>query len=191
MQAFRDVIDDCNLHDMGFSGENFTWKRGRIRERLDHALVNATWSQMYPNAMLKHLDFTRSDHRPILLDTENQNVLTPSNRGPKRFEARWLKEDGFRTEVEHAWKEAGDVAGTTFLGRLSHMHAALHAWDHRVLKKPKRRLLKAQWELEKAMNGPMNNDNETKAKEMANLIELLLEQDEVYWAQRSRANWLQ
>jgi hypothetical protein len=36
----------------------------------------------------------------------------------------------------------------------------------------------------------MNDENEVIAKEQANLIELLLEQDEVYWAQRSRANWL-
>ena len=41
------------------------------------------------------------------------------------------------------------------------------------------------------MNGPISDESEAKAKEMANLIELLLEQDEVYWAQRSRANWLQ
>ena len=35
MQAFRDVLDDCGLIDLGFTGEPFTWKRGRIRERLD------------------------------------------------------------------------------------------------------------------------------------------------------------
>jgi hypothetical protein len=40
------------------------------------------------------------------------------------------------------------------------------------------------------MNDPMSDENEATTKEMANLIELLLEQDEVYWAQRSRANWL-
>jgi hypothetical protein len=37
MQAFRDVLDDCNLHDPGFVGDSYTWKRGRIRERLDRA----------------------------------------------------------------------------------------------------------------------------------------------------------
>jgi hypothetical protein len=36
----------------------------------------------------------------------------------------------------------------------------------------------------------MNNENELIAKERATLIELLLEQEEVHWAQRSRANWL-
>jgi hypothetical protein len=70
------------------------------------------------------------------------------------------------------------------------MHEALHAWDSQIPQKPKRRLRKAQRDLEKAMSGPMTDENEATAKEMANLIELLLEQDEVYWAQRSRANWM-
>jgi hypothetical protein len=52
-------------------------------------------------------------------------------------------------------------------------------------------LAKAQRELEKAMNGLISDESEAKAKEMANLSELLLERDEIYWAQRSRANWLQ
>jgi hypothetical protein len=71
------------------------------------------------------------------------------------------------------------------------MHSVLHAWDSQVLRKLEHCLRKAQRELEKAMNGPISNESEAKAKEMANLIKLLLEQDEIYWAQRSRANWLQ
>jgi hypothetical protein len=38
------------------------------------------------------------------------------------------------------------------------------------------------------MDGDISDENEAKAKEMANLIEILLEKEEVYWAQRSRAN---
>jgi hypothetical protein len=71
------------------------------------------------------------------------------------------------------------------------MHNALHAWDRAVLKEPKRRLRRAQNKLEKALNGPMNTENEVLAKEMADLVELLLEQEETHWFQRSRANWLQ
>jgi hypothetical protein len=37
----------------------------------------------------------------------------------------------------------------------------------------------------------MSDENDAIAKEMANLVELLLEQEEVHWMQRSRANWHQ
>jgi hypothetical protein len=40
------------------------------------------------------------------------------------------------------------------------------------------------------LNGPICDENEAKAKEMAQLVEILLEQEEVHWLQRSRANWL-
>jgi hypothetical protein len=45
-------------------------------------------------------------------------------------------------------------------------------------------------DLEAAMSGPMSDENEAIAKEKAALIEILLEQDEIYWQQRSRVNWL-
>jgi hypothetical protein len=40
MQAFRDALSGCNLEDLGFIGDPFTWKRGRLRERLDRAVAN-------------------------------------------------------------------------------------------------------------------------------------------------------
>jgi hypothetical protein len=40
------------------------------------------------------------------------------------------------------------------------------------------------------MNGPMTDENDAKAKELANLVEILLEQEEIHWLQHSRVNWL-
>jgi hypothetical protein len=109
----------------------------------------------------------------------------------KRFEGRWLREEGFREEVQRAWDAAGLATTDGVLAKLNHIHQTLHTWDSKVLKRPKRRLRKAQRELDKALSGPMNDDNERKAKESANLIEILLKPEEVHWLQRSRANWTQ
>jgi hypothetical protein len=190
MQAFRDGLADCDLEDLGFIGNPFTWKRGRIRERLDRAVVNNQWRLMHPGASLRHLDFIKSDHRPILLDTEDQPEVQ-QQQGPKRFEARWIHEKNFRDTVVQAWTSAGFANTGGVLNRLGRMHEALHAWDRSILKKPKRRLRDAQRKLENAMNGPLTEENENLAKEMASLVELLLEQEEMHWFQRSRSNWLQ
>jgi hypothetical protein len=76
------------------------------------------------------------------------------------------------------------------LDKLAHMHKSLHEWDIQVLKQPRTRIRKAQKKMEKAMNGPMNYENDKIAKEMNELIEILLEQENIHWMQRSRANWL-
>jgi hypothetical protein len=189
MQAFRDVLTDCSLDDIGFIGDPFTWRRGRIRERLDRALANRAWIDMNPGAVLKHLDYMKSDHRPILLDTEYQDPSINQRPG-RKFEARWLREESFEEVVKQAWQNAGTTSDGV-LARLAHMYNALHAWDASVLQKPRRRIRRAQRKLENAMSGPMTEENEIIAKETTELIELLLEQEEMHWMQRSRANWMQ
>lgn len=89
LQAFHDVLSECGLNDMGFIGDMFTWRRGHIRERLDRAVANLQWSDKFPQSSLINSESIRSDHRPIMMDT---NYLAPNQGGPKtkRFEARWL-----------------------------------------------------------------------------------------------------
>jgi hypothetical protein len=133
----------------------------------------------------------RSYHRPILLDTEAQLAPNYDNRDPKRFEAKWFHEQKFREVVQRAWNDAAVRApGVGVLGKLGFLHGELHAWDDAVRKTPKKQIRQAQRDLDNALSGPMNDENEAIAKQKAALIELLLEQQEVHWLQRSRANWL-
>jgi hypothetical protein len=114
-----------------------------------------------------------------------------SSAKQKRFEAKWLQEKGFQEKVQQTWEAVTNENPTdNVLTKLNKLHGALHEWDANVLQNPRKRLKKAQDKLEKAMNGPMNVENETVAKEMAELIDLLLKQEEMHWMQCSRANWL-
>jgi hypothetical protein len=181
MQAFRDVLSDCELFDLGFNGDPFTWKRGRIRERLDRVVVNNAWNTMHPEATVHHMEYARSDHRPIVLDTYNQVFPCNQNSSSFRFEAKWLHEKNFSEVVEQAWVKANEVeADRGVLEKLAHMHKSLHDWDIQVLKQPRTRIRKAQKKMEKAMNGPMNDENDKIAKEMNELIEILLEQENIH-----------
>jgi endonuclease/exonuclease/phosphatase family metal-dependent hydrolase len=94
MQAFRDAINGYNLEDIGFSGDPFTWRRGRIRERLDRVLASSAWTTMHLDAALMHLESMHSDHSPILLDTEPPVPIGNPNK-VKRIEANWLQEESF------------------------------------------------------------------------------------------------
>jgi hypothetical protein len=191
MQAFRDALTDCNLHDLGYIGDKFTWHRGKIRERLDRVLVNDAWKNKFTGASLENLPYSRSDHRPLLLLLEEQE--SHDTYGPRvlRFEARWLKEGRFKEVVEGAWESALHVHGLDLAGRLARVHDQLHRWDRTVLKSTSKRIKTAQRDLEKVARGALTDENIARQKKLATEIENLLVQEEIHWAQRSRVNWLQ
>lgn len=68
----------------------------------------------------------------------------------------------------------GNPGPITIHEKLSRMHDAFHDWDKRVRKKPKRRIRKAQKDLERIMSGPINDESEEKRKELSELIEYSL-----------------
>jgi hypothetical protein len=77
-----------------------------------------------------------------------------NHAGTKKFEAKQLKEDSFREIVDHVWQQAdaANLAGGIH-AKLNHLHTSMHAWDHEILRKPKRLLRAAQRKLEKAVSG--------------------------------------
>jgi hypothetical protein len=90
MKAFQDCLTDCGLENLGYVGDIYTWRRDGLRERLDRAVANATWNSLFPHAKAITGENTKSDHRPVTVNTEYlSDVHVPSNL-PKHFEARWL-----------------------------------------------------------------------------------------------------
>ena len=70
MEAFRDVISICQLEDLGFLEPKFTWCSKRegedfIKERLDRALANHQWQDLYPVRQVEIMSSCSSDHSPI------------------------------------------------------------------------------------------------------------------------------
>lgn len=75
MDAFREAMNDCRLHYLGFAGGPFTCERGRstdtlVRERLDRMLADSQWRVLFPRARVIHLAHYCSDNSPILLNAE-------------------------------------------------------------------------------------------------------------------------
>ncbi|XP_061362932.1 uncharacterized protein LOC133306628 [Gastrolobium bilobum] len=70
-------------------GPDFTWKRGRLQERLDRACANEDWNLAWPNRFVSHLPFFDSDHRAILV--ANGDGARPRDYSRTfRFLAAWL-----------------------------------------------------------------------------------------------------
>ena len=72
MEAFRDVLDECEFKDLGFMGGKYTWYKGMgggniIWERLDRAVATTDWLDMFPATKVVHLECGSSDHKPLII----------------------------------------------------------------------------------------------------------------------------
>lgn len=80
---FSEFMDSLRLHDLGFSGPNFTWNGGGVFKRLDRAICNEAWNLKFPLSKIFHLQKLKSDHRPLKLSIMPE--IQPSSKRPFRF----------------------------------------------------------------------------------------------------------
>lgn len=78
MVAFRDVLADCGLTDLGFSGLPYTYDNGRdgddnVKVRLDRAVACSEWRDLFGETVLHHLVSSRSDHCPLFLEIRKES----------------------------------------------------------------------------------------------------------------------
>ena len=82
------MLDECNLLDLNYSGNKFTWSRtylnGRmVWERLDRAVGSVDWYDLFPATCVHSLTCVSSDHSPICIRLEG--IVVKSSR-PWHFE---------------------------------------------------------------------------------------------------------
>jgi endonuclease/exonuclease/phosphatase family metal-dependent hydrolase len=73
MEEFRNTLAFCDLHDLGFCGLTFTWDIGRssvanVWVRLDRAVADSAWRELFSSVRVHHLISSRSDHCPVLVE---------------------------------------------------------------------------------------------------------------------------
>lgn len=71
MNNFRMAVEVGDLHDLGYKGDMFTWSNRHLdetfaKERLNRALANTSWSQLYKRFWIENLVSRCSNHIPIL-----------------------------------------------------------------------------------------------------------------------------
>jgi hypothetical protein len=93
MELFRDALTFCDLHDLGFSGLPYMWDIGRsgnanVLVRLDRAVADPTWQEIYSDARVWHLISSRSDHCLVQVELTRDAW---ENRGTHtfRYEIMW------------------------------------------------------------------------------------------------------
>lgn len=128
---FSNWINNCNLLDLGFVGSKFTWKGpqwqglDRVFKRLDRALCNSSWRTKFEEAIVLVLTTANSDHHPLLIKIHGEPPRILNK--PFRFEASWLKHEGFPVLVNSVWNK-----NDFLVSNLKQLANSLPLWNRNV-----------------------------------------------------------
>jgi len=73
MEAFQNVLEDCQLSDLGFTWFKFTWCNNHTdhpfcRERLDRAMPNLNWCENFKDVDARVLATSNFGHCPLFIN---------------------------------------------------------------------------------------------------------------------------
>ena len=186
INGFRKAIQDAGLIDINLDGYPFTWFKSlgsdrAVEERLDRALGNEAWYQIFPNATLDNLVAPVSDHYPILL---NRIPIVRPTRGTNtfRFENAWRMEPSLRDVVHSCWQQynEGDI-----VSKLEGCAEDLKHWSKTHCNKLKIDIEECRRDLIRFRGSSDMVFYEGLQRRMTHL----LVQEDLYWRQRAKIHW--
>lgn len=192
MDNFRVALSDCNLRDLGFRGDIFTWCNRRpgltrVFERLDRFLGNDAFHDLFPHFQVLNLDWQCSDHRPTSLCLDVNVLGRRSQQGSRgfKFNANWTQ----RSECRQFVHVALSGRGKSLPQCLDRCAQVLHRWGRRVDISLFQQIRSQRAAIQHAYSS-MDPIDFSIIHAMENDLSKLLEEEEIYWHQRSKENWL-
>jgi hypothetical protein len=142
MALFRDCLDDCGLMDLGYIGPKFTWsnKQGNnrnIKVRLDRAVANSDFMQIYDSCTVENIITSSSDHYAILVNvaSASHHIADHPIQHSFKFEAAWMRAPDYSEMVEEAWTKYTDGAPSlnNTWSALKSMSNTLQTWSKQFI----------------------------------------------------------
>jgi hypothetical protein len=194
MMDFREVLSHCDLHDLGFAGLPWTYNNNRdgaanVRMRLDRAVANTEWSDVFPDACVRHIGTVRSDHKLLLLRLQDGGSHARGNM-TFHYEIMWEREEGLNAVVERSWnsRRAGDDLGSV-AASLQRLTEELKIWSKNNFGQVTKKIEELREEMEQLEREDPIQKRAQVLENKAQLDEHLY-REEMTWLQRSRISWL-
>ncbi|KAL0298977.1 UNVERIFIED_CONTAM: putative mitochondrial protein [Sesamum radiatum] len=196
IRRFREALASTDLHDLGYEDRPFTWcnqhpEPDTIYERLDRTCADPSWRARFPNAVVRHIPVTSSDHDALLIDLVNTHRLPRPKRRPFRFEAMWASLAECEQVVRRGWNGDLNCSRPSLMDRQRSCAAQLQAWstqnDHCSIRNKIQTFEKVLLQIRR---NPITAANKIEENRIRGELELLLALEEVFWKQRGKIHWL-
>lgn len=115
IDQFRSGLVACNLSDIGYTVDPFTWTNNRahpynVRCRLDRVCSNSEWLNLFPDSKVVHLSLPESDHLPILFQSRRMDSSSFGKQAkPFRFEAHCISKADYEDVIKNNWDMCFDL----------------------------------------------------------------------------------
>ncbi|XVE95435.1 hypothetical protein REPUB_Repub02eG0096900 [Reevesia pubescens] len=189
-----ECLNYCELFDLQASGPQLTWCNKRdglnyTRVKLDRALANSKWCDLFNSISVMNLPRTYSDHHPVCVKVNCQTDLR--NRSLSfRFERAWMLHDKFMEEINNSW-------GDNFSGmhdQLTALVVRLKLWSKKEfgdIYRRKKRLLARLNGIQKHLDKGPNDFLQYLEVRLVEDFNLVCAQEEVMLQQKARIDWIQ
>ncbi|XP_029150777.1 uncharacterized protein [Arachis hypogaea] len=186
------TLDDCELFDLKVTGRRYTWYRavqaGRdLAKRLDRAIVNEAWMTMFPEGYSEILSRLHSNHCPILVRCHGSPRVKGSR--PFRFQAAWATHPSYKHVISKAWNQ--EFGGVT--ERLKMVQQASLDFNSKIFGNIFMRKNKLEYQIDQIQRRLEVTDVlslRIKEAELREDYNRLLLQEELFWYQKSREQWV-
>ncbi|OMO80770.1 reverse transcriptase [Corchorus capsularis] len=192
-ESLRECLDICNPSEVAAKGQHFTWTSNREEEiitweRLDRAFANPAWFRSFSDAVLTNLPLTVSDHGLMILQLEKSEHF---RRRPYRFEWMWTTHPGCKEEIKKAWNQQHQgSAAYQLVQKLKCSRDGLRRWNKNTFGNLRFRRRKMEERLAALQGDLMNMESRNEEKVLRNELEMIMEQEQMHWMQKSRENWI-
>lgn len=193
MSAFRDAIDDCDLREVSFEGDLFTWSNKRsgddlVMERLDRAFVNEACITLFNHVHSHHIQNYNSDHLPILVELGEKANVWKWVKKKRRFffEEYWTQQPDCEEVIKESWTNERGAVNL----KLSYCASRLAVWNRRANGHIPSMLNMVRDKLESLTMCNDTDRSRALKEELNKEYDTLLENLESVWKQRSRVSWL-
>ncbi|KAF7803027.1 Transposon TX1 uncharacterized [Senna tora] len=150
-------------------------------------VINEAWRHLFSEAAVVHLPNYKSDHNPLWIRMNPSNDTEAKRDRPFRFLASWVMHNDFNNVVRNSWSE-----GTNWSMALSDFYDKIKVWNRKtfgnIFGKKEAILTKIQ-NIEERLASSPNGNLKASQEKLWKEYELILDQEELLWLQKSRCQW--